>query len=95
MVSESREERLWRFGWSAGRHGQFVTKFVSEGRIYLTWGGLDDDLSSVTSKPELNAILAVHYPMFGVKKLGSHTGQIWRFAKEITSATNRSRRSFH
>lgn len=66
-----------------GRQGQHFTKFIADSRIYLTWGGLNVDLSRVASKADLSTVLADRYD-FGAVKLGNHTGQIWRFAHEMT-----------
>lgn len=66
-----------------GRYGEHLPKFLGDNRIYLTWDGLDVDLATVSSKPELSAILAGRYPGFGAVKLANHTGQIWRFTHEL------------
>lgn len=68
----------------AGPQGEHFSKFLSESRIYLTWGGLDVDLESVSSKEKLKELLAQRYPSWGSGKLGIHTGQIWRFAHEMS-----------
>jgi restriction system protein len=65
-----------------GRQGQHLQKFLSDNRIYLTWGGLSVDLSATATKADLGALLASRYD-FGAVKLANHTGQIWRFVREM------------
>ena len=66
-----------------GRHGEYLPKFLNDNRIYLTWGDLDVDLSKVSSKADLSAILSQRYAGIGAVKLANHTGQIWRFTHEL------------
>ncbi len=67
----------------AGAQGQHLTKFLEDSRIYLTWGGLDHDLSEVASKADLSTLLREVYPDMGAVKLANHTGQLWRFVHEM------------
>ena len=36
----------------AGSHGEYEAKFVDEGRVYVTWDGLDVDLAKLTQRSE-------------------------------------------
>jgi restriction system protein len=67
----------------AGRQGQHLLKFREDSRIYLTWTGLDRDLSQVADRADLSALLTQVYPEMGGAKLANHTGRIWRFAHEM------------
>jgi restriction system protein len=67
----------------AGSHGQYEQKFLDESRIYLTWDGLNDDLSKTSDRKELRALLQKVYPQNKPVVLSIWTGQIWKFAKEM------------
>jgi len=63
----------------AGRHGEYEQKFLDEGRIYLTWSGLNCDLSKASTRPALGKILRQFYPDASKAKISQNTGQIWGF----------------
>ena len=42
----------------AGAHGEYEEKFLREGRVYVTWDGLDVDLLKVRERSDLIAELA-------------------------------------
>lgn len=65
----------------AGRTGEHEDKFLSEGKIYLTWGNLNYNLSQVKDKEELKKVLTEVYPDFKINKIRNHSGQIWAFSK--------------
>jgi restriction system protein len=67
----------------AGRQGQYLNKFLTENRVYLTWGGFDVDLAAVADREELRQLVAERYPGHGSVKVANNTGQIWRFAREM------------
>lgn len=67
----------------AGRNGEYEEKFLEEGKIYLTWGNLDYDLTSPQDKTELQAILSKLYPEAKSGKIINHSGQIWAFSKRM------------
>lgn len=67
----------------AGSHGEYEQKFLEEGRIYLTWDGLSDDLSDLNSRGELIVRLEQVYPDEKPKRLQNHSSQIWPFAKTM------------
>jgi restriction system protein len=67
----------------AGRHGEHEAKFLEENRIFLTWRGLDRDLSKIVDKPELLSILAEIYPEFKPQHRVQNCGQIWAFSHRM------------
>jgi restriction system protein len=67
----------------SGRHCEHETKFLDEGRIYLTWGKLDRNLAQVASRDELMAILEEVFPKASVGKRRQNSGQIWAFTKRM------------
>jgi restriction system protein len=67
----------------AGGHGQYESKFLSEGRAYLTWDGLTPDLSKFHQKDDLMAQLEQTYPDDSTNRLRNWRGQIWAFVKRI------------
>lgn len=68
----------------SGRHCEHETKFLDEGRIYLTWDRLDRDLDQVTSRDELMTVLEEVYPKAGPGRRRQNSGQIWAFAKRMS-----------
>lgn len=67
----------------AGKYGEHEKRFLDEKRIYLTWWGLDHDLTSLGDQKELRTLLEEKRPDAPKNRIGSHVGQIWRFCKEI------------
>jgi len=66
-----------------GKHGEYEDKFLQTSRAYLTWHGLNHDLSHVKDKTELREVLRSTYPDAPPGRLSNFTGQIWPFAKEM------------
>jgi len=67
----------------AGSSGEYENKFLSEGRIYLTWEDLSHDLSKIPDKDELFELLNNVYPDNKVARIRNWRSQIWSFAKEM------------
>ena len=67
----------------AGSHGEYEQKFLDEGRIFLTWDGLNQDLSTLKSRELLLDLLENNYPNEKLKRLQNHSSQIWPFAKTM------------
>jgi len=67
----------------AGRHGEYEQKFLAEGRIYLTWEGLNRDLGKVGTPQALRDVLAEVYPQHSQAKLIQNAGQIWSFSHRM------------
>lgn len=65
----------------AGSQGEYEQKFLEEGRIYLTWKQLNNDLSELADRQELLALLEDIYPDEKLKRLQNHSSQIWPFAR--------------
>lgn len=53
----------------AGSHGEFEQKFLDEGRIYLTWDELGEDLSKLDNRQSLLELLEQTYPNEKLKRL--------------------------
>lgn len=68
----------------SGRHCEHETKFLDEGRIYLTWGGLHHNLGQIDARDGLMAILEEVYPKAGPNKRKQNSNQIWAFAKRMS-----------
>ncbi len=67
----------------AGSSGEYENKFISEGRIYLTWDDLPHDLRKVTDKKELYELLSEVFPNNKVARIRNWGSQIWPFSKEM------------
>lgn len=68
----------------SGRHCEHESKFLDEGRIYLTWGGLHHDLSRVDSRDQLQSVLEEVYPKASAGKRRQNSGQIWAFVTKMS-----------
>lgn len=67
----------------SGRHCEHEGKFIEENRIYLTWGGLNRDLSRLRDREELMKVLEQIYPKFTRGHRVQNSGQIWAFARKM------------
>jgi len=67
----------------AGRHGEHEAKFLADNRLYLTWSELDRDLSKLSSRTELDALLAEVYPDATPALRRNNAGQIWTFSHRM------------
>lgn len=67
----------------AGSSGEYESKFLSEGRIYLTWDNLSQDLSNISDKRKLSDLLNKVYPDNKAAKIRNWASQIWPIAKEM------------
>ncbi len=67
----------------AGSHGEYESKFVDEGRVYVTWDGLDVDLAKLTQRSELTDAMTKRYPDAKPKRIINWVSQVWPFAHEI------------
>lgn len=67
----------------SGRHCEHERKFLDDNRIYLTWGGLDRDLSKLDDRKALMAVLEEIYPKFSQGHRIQNSGQIWAFARRM------------
>lgn len=64
----------------AGSQGEFEQKFLEEGRIYITWDELNNNLSKLDSRQMLLELLQQVYPNEKLKRLQNHSSQLWPFA---------------
>ncbi len=67
----------------AGRHGEYESKFLEENRIYLTWDGLNYDLSKIGEMAALRDLVGKVYPDMSKKQISHSIGQIWAFGYRI------------
>ncbi len=67
-----------------GRHGEHESKFLDENRIYLTWGGLNRDLSKLEDRKALIQFLEEIYPEFKPAHRVQNSSQIWAFARRMS-----------
>lgn len=83
----------------SGRHCEHESRFLDQGRIFLTWDGLNRDLSSIRSREELQELHAEVYPKASPGKRRQHSGQIWAFvtkmAKDDWVAVPSKRKTIH
>ncbi len=67
----------------AGSVGEYEKRFLDENRIYLTWDGLNEDLSKIVEKIDLYKLLLDKYPENKQGAIRNYTGQIWPYVKEM------------
>lgn len=67
----------------AGSHGEYEQKFIQENRVYVTWEGLDVDLSKLSNRPALSEAMELRYPNTKPKAIMNWVSQVWPFAHEI------------
>jgi restriction system protein len=67
----------------SGRYGEHEQRFLSENRLFLTWQGLNENLSKVGDKRNLLALLQRRYPTFSAAKLRNHAAQLWSFVNRM------------
>jgi len=67
----------------SGKHCEHESKFLNDERIYLTWGGLDRDLSQLPDRQELVSVLEEHYPLAKMAKRRQNSSQIWAFSHRM------------
>ena len=59
----------------AGRNGEYEYKFLSEGKIYITWDNLSHDLSKLKSKQEFYE-LQIDIYIRRINLIGLEIGQV-------------------
>lgn len=67
----------------AGSHGEYEQKFIQEGRVYVTWDGLDIDLGKLKQRADLTAAMTERYADTKPKAIQNWVSQVWPFAHEI------------
>jgi len=81
MLSKEREMALWLV--RTGKHGEYEQKFLTSGRIYVCWSGLNHDLSKLGDQRDLYKLLCELYPTFASAKNRNYSGQLWPFVKTM------------
>lgn len=67
----------------AGSSGEYESKFLEEGRIYVTWDGFDCNLEQLESPENLRTALSRQYPEAKAGTVKNWASQIWPFAKRM------------
>ena len=67
----------------AGSSGEYESRFLSEGRIYLTWHELTNNLEKLKTRQELHDLLVATYPEDKPARLRNWASQIWPFVKRM------------
>ncbi len=68
----------------SGRHCEHESKFMDEQRIFLTWGGLNRDLTKIKDRDQLLQTLEEVYPNASPGKRRQNSGQIWAFTTKMS-----------
>ena len=65
----------------AGKYSEHESRFMEDGRIYLTWEGLtESDLGPIKDYDGIKKLLIEKYPGEPTRRIGNWSGQIWAFA---------------
>jgi restriction system protein len=64
-----------------GKHGEHEQRFLDEGRIYLTWNELNDDLHQQNTRELLRDLHRKVYPERTNAQIGASLGQVWAFTQ--------------
>ena len=67
----------------AGRDGEYEQKFIQDNRVYVTWDGLNVDLSAMNDRSELVSAMTQRYAEAKAKTIANWVSQVWPFAQEI------------
>lgn len=67
----------------AGGVGEYESKFLSEGRIYVTWDRFNTNLANLDSPEQLREDLKSKYPDAKLGTVKNWASQIWPFAKKM------------
>lgn len=67
----------------AGSNGEHEQKFLDDNRVYLTWDGLNTDLSKLKTRATLRKFLNEFYPNEKMGRIRNWTGQIFPMAQTI------------
>ncbi len=67
----------------AGSAGEFESRFLNDGRIYLTWDNLNVDLSKQQSVESIRELLEEKYPEAKSGQLKNWAPQIWPFVSRM------------
>jgi len=67
----------------AGSHGEYEEKFIKENKVFVTWEGLDVDLSKLQHRTELTAEMGKRYSSVKPRTIQNWVSQIWPFAHDM------------
>lgn len=63
----------------AGKYGEHEPRFFEDGRVYLTWGFENIDLSGAANYEGIKALMQQQYPGEPARRIGNWSGQVWAF----------------
>ena len=69
---------VWKVG--AGSHGEYAQKFINDGRVYVTWDGLDVNVAKLPNRAALVKAMTDRYPDMKLKGILNWASQVWPFA---------------
>lgn len=68
----------------AGKHGEHENRFFEDGRIYLTWPGIENEpLGGAASFDQMRELVARVYPDRSVAWVSQNTSQFWSFVNRM------------
>ncbi|MGD1928776.1 MAG: restriction endonuclease [Leptolyngbyaceae cyanobacterium] len=67
----------------AGGSGEYESKFLNEGCVYITWDNFNTNLAELDSPESLRNSLALQYPDAKPATVKNWASQIWPFAKKM------------
>lgn len=66
-----------------GKHGQYEDKFFEDGKIYLTWRGIEKSLEGIATFEQMRALLQETYPDKPIGWVRQNTSQFWSFVSRM------------
>lgn len=67
----------------AGKHGEYEQSFLENGKLYLTWEELSEDLNKIPDRKALFELLTTKFPNAPRTRNIVHGGEIWSFVHNI------------
>lgn len=68
----------------AGSSGEFESRFLDDGRVYLTWEDLPESLAGIETREAMLDLLKETHPDANPNRLKNHRNQIWAFLDGMT-----------
>ena len=60
----------------AGRHGEYEQKFIQDQKVWVTWDGLDVDLSTLPARADLTQAMVERHPDAKPNAIRNWVGQV-------------------
>jgi len=67
----------------AGSRGEHEQKFLDEGRVYVSWHGLDVDMGALPDRKGLIQVMEDRFPDEKAKALVNWSSQVWPFVRDM------------